>query len=53
MQELVRDCARLTESLAKTPGSGERTARCQDTLQMGPDTLPTWLSRWGKIFEAC
>ena len=43
-QELLRDCARLTESLAKSVGV-DKAARARDTLQMRPDTVTLWLGR--------
>ena len=44
-QELVRDCAKLTDSLSKSVGVN-REAKCQDVLQMKPEHVAIWLNRW-------
>ena len=40
----MRDCARLTESLAKCVGV-DKEDRARDALQMRPDTVTLWLGR--------
>ena len=41
---MLRDCARLTESLAKCVGL-DKEAKARDALQMRPDTVTLWLGR--------
>ena len=47
---MLRDCARLTESLAKSVGL-DKEAKARDALQMRPDTVTVWLGRSESIFE--
>ena len=44
LQEMLRDCARLTEVLAKSVGV-DKEAKARDALQMRPDTVTVWLGR--------
>ena len=46
-QEMLRDCTRLTESLAKTVGGDKevKLGKCGEVMQMRLDTVPVWLAR--------
>ena len=43
-QEILRDCTKLTETLAKSSGSNKET-KCKDNLLMSYESVPTWLDR--------
>jgi len=42
LQEMVRDCAKMTESLSKTVG-GNKSEKCSQTLAISSDNVPKWL----------
>ena len=45
-QEMIRDCAKLTDTFSKSVQVNRET-RCWDVLMMRPETVSTWLSSLG------
>jgi len=48
-EQLLRDCARMTETLAKSIGNKDN--KCMEVLQMKADTVSGWLARLSDLLD--